>query len=283
MSVPIELITPLVAEALVEDFGPGDIHDSIVDSQQHCEAIILSRHDGILCGQDWVNETCRQTDPSIKTNWLVPEGTPIEPNQIVLELYGPSYLLLRIERTVLNFLQLLTGTATRTNEFVTRIAHTNAKILDTRKTIPGWRAAQKYAVVIGGGENHRFGLWDAFLLKENHINAAGGIRRAIHRARKTEPNVFLEIEVETLGELHEALQGEPDRIMLDNFTIEETKRAVDLVKKYHKDNGIEIELEASGQINLDNVVEVAETGVDYISLGTLTKDVKAHDFSLQLE
>lgn len=283
MSVPIELITPLVAEALVEDFGPGDIHDSIVDSQQHCEAIILSRHDGILCGQDWVNETCRQTDPSITTNWLVPEGTPIEPNQIVLELYGPSYLLLRIERTVLNFLQLLTGTATRTNEFVTRIAHTNAKILDTRKTIPGWRAAQKYAVVIGGGENHRFGLWDAFLLKENHINAAGGIRRAIHRARKTEPNVFLEIEVETLGELHEALQGEPDRIMLDNFTIEETKRAVDLVKKYHKDNGIEIELEASGQINLDNVVEVAETGVDYISLGTLTKDVKAHDFSLQLE
>lgn len=283
MSVPIELITPLVAEALVEDFGPGDIHDSIVDSQQHCEAIILSRHDGILCGQDWVNETCRQTDPSIKTNWLVPEGTPIEPNQIVLELYGPSYLLLRIERTVLNFLQLLTGTATRTNEFVTRIAHTNAKILDTRKTIPGWRAAQKYAVVIGGGENHRFGLWDAFLLKENHINAAGGIRRAIHRARKTEPNVFLEIEVETLGELHEALQGEPDRIMLDNFTIEETKRAVDLVKKYHEDNGIEIELEASGQINLDNVVEVAETGVDYISLGTLTKDVKAHDFSLQLE
>lgn len=282
MSVPIELITPLVAEALVEDFGPGDIHDSIVDSQQHCEAIILSRHDGILCGQDWVNETCRQTDPSITINWLVPEGTPIEPNQIVLELYGPSYLLLRIERTVLNFLQLLTGTATRTNEFVTRIAHTNAKILDTRKTIPGWRAAQKYAVVIGGGENHRFGLWDAFLLKENHINAAGGIRRAIHRARKAEPNVFLEIEVETLGELHEALQGEPDRIMLDNFTIEETKRAVDLVKKYHKDNGIEIELEASGQINLDNVVEVAETGVDYISLGTLTKDVKAHDFSLQL-
>jgi len=283
MRVPNELIAPQVAVALKEDFGQGDIHDSIVDSQQHSEAIILSRHDGILCGQDWVNETCRQTDPSITTNWFVPEGALIEPNQVVLELSGPSYLLLRIERTMLNFLQLLTGTATRTKEFVSRIAHTKAKVLDTRKTIPGWRTAQKYAVEVGGGENHRFGLWDAFLLKENHINAAGGIRRAIQRARNAEPDVFLEIEVETLRELHDALQSRPDRIMLDNFTIEDTKHAVDLVRKYHKDHGIEIELEASGQINLENIVEVAETGVDYISLGTLTKDVKAHDFSLQLK
>ena len=282
MKIPSEFIADHVRIALTEDYGPGDIHDSLVNSGKCNQATVLSRTHGILCGQDFVNETCRQTAASIEYEWCVNEGARIHADEVVLKLFGPSYLLLRIERTLLNFLQLLSGTATRTHEFVSLIAHTKAKILDTRKTLPHLRMLQKYAVKTGGGENHRFGLFDAFLLKENHIIAAGGIRPALQRASKSHPDKFLEIEVETLTELKEALLEQPDRIMLDNFSLSDTKSAVALVRQYERSYGLETELEASGQINLSNVVAVAETGVDYISLGTLTKDVKALDFSMRL-
>ncbi len=201
----------------------------------------------------------------------------------ILSLTAPAAGLLTVERTLLNFLQLLSGTATRVHEFVQLIAHTDAQILDTRKTIPGLRYAQKYAVTVGGGGNHRFGLYDAFLIKENHIISAGGITPALRRANQSNPELFLEIEVETMDELKEALSGHPNRIMLDNFSLADMGESVEITRKFDQDNNTTTELEASGQINSSNIVDVAETGVDFISLGTLTKDVVALDFSMRIE
>lgn len=284
MSTPVNTIVANdVQLALAEDIGTGDVHEALVDSDQFQSAHVVTRSSGILCGQHWVEETCRQASAHVQVTWNRKDGDPIVPNEAIVKLYGPCAVLLRIERTLLNFLQLLSGTATRVNEFASLIKHTKVRILDTRKTIPGLRWAQKYAVKIGGGDNHRFGLYDAFLIKENHIIAAGSISLALARARAANPLLFLEIEVETLSELETALAGRPNRIMLDNFSIDDMRKAVLLVKQFDRAENTTTQLEASGQINRTNIIEVAETGVNFVSLGTLTKDVQALDFSLRFE
>ena len=283
MKVPQEVISANVRAALEEDLGPGDLHAVLVESSKVSTAHVITRSQGILCGQDWVNEALRQSSDEITSLWHVEDGASISRNDKILTLNGPCHVLLRIERTMLNFLQLLSGTATRVHEFASFIQHTSARILDTRKTLPGLRYAQKYAVLTGGGSNHRFGLFDAFLIKENHILSAGGITTALQLARKGHPNRFLEIEVETLSELEEALQGFPDRIMLDNFSLPQLKEAIQIARDFDRVHDKHTELEASGQINLSNIVAVAETGIDCISLGTLTKDVTALDFSMRIE
>lgn len=283
MKVPQEVIYANVRAALDEDIGTGDLHAVLVDTTKRSTAHVITRSQGILCGQDWVDETLRQSSDGITSLWHFQDGASLSRNDKVLTLNGPCHVLLRIERTMLNFLQLLSGTATRVHEFTTFIQHTSARILDTRKTLPGLRYAQKYAVLTGGGSNHRFGLFDAFLIKENHILSAGGITTALQLARRGHPNRFLEIEVETLSELNEALQGFPDRIMLDNFPLPQLKEAIQIARDFDRVHDKTTELEASGQINLANIVEVAESGIDCISLGTLTKDVTALDFSMRVE
>ena len=283
MKVPQEVVSANVRAALEEDLGTGDLHAVLVESSKFSTAHVITRSPGILCGQDWVNETLRQSSDQITSMWHLEDGASLSRNDKILTLNGPCHILLRVERTMLNFLQLLSGTATRVHEFATFIQHTSARILDTRKTLPGLRYAQKYAVLVGGGSNHRFGLFDAFLIKENHILSAGGITTALQRARKGHPNRFLEIEVENVSELREALQGLPDRIMLDNFSIPQLKEAIQIARDFDRVHDKHTELEASGQINLSNIVEVAETGIDCISLGTLTKDVSALDFSMRIQ
>lgn len=283
MKVPQEVVSANVRAALEEDLGTGDLHAVLVESSKFSTAHVITRSPGILCGQDWVNETLRQSSNQITSMWHVEDGASLSRNDKILTLNGPCHILLRVERTMLNFLQLLSGTATRVHEFATFIQHTSSRILDTRKTLPGLRYAQKYAVLVGGGSNHRFGLFDAFLIKENHILSAGGITTALQRARNGHPNRFLEIEVENLSELGEALQGLPDRIMLDNFSIPQLKEAIQIARDFDRVHDKHTELEASGQINLSNIVEVAETGIDCISLGTLTKDVSALDFSMRIQ
>ena len=283
MKVPQEVISTNVRAALDEDLGPGDLHAVLVDSTKFSTAHVITRSQGILCGQDWVNETLRQSSNEITPLWHMEDGATLSRNDKILTLNGPCHVLLRVERTILNFLQLLSGTATRVHEFAKFIQHTSARILDTRKTLPGLRYAQKYAVLTGGGSNHRFGLFDAFLIKENHVLSAGGITTALQLARKGHPKRFLEIEVETVSELEEALQGFPDRIMLDNFSVPQLKEAIQIARDFDQVNYKHTELEASGQINLSNIVAVAETGIDCISLGTLTKDVTALDFSMRIQ
>ena len=283
MRVPQEIISANVRAALEEDIGTGDLHAVLVDASKPKTAHVITRSPGILCGQDWVNETVRQSSNDISCIWHVEDGASLTRNDKIFTLNGPSHILLRIERTMLNFLQLLSGTATRVSEFTKLIQHTSARILDTRKTLPGLRVAQKYAVVTGGGYNHRFGLFDAFLIKENHIICAGGISPALQRARQSHPSRFLEIEVETMIELDEALEGLPDRIMLDNFSLSQLREAIQTTRDFDRVHDKHTELEASGQINRSNIVEVAETGIDCISLGTLTKDVTALDFSMRIQ
>ena len=283
MKVPQEVISANVRAALEEDIGSGDLHAALVDTSTLKMAHVITRSRGILCGQDWVNETVRQSSTEISCKWHVSDGDSLTRDDKIFSLNGPSHVLLRIERTMLNFLQLLSGTATRVSEFAALIQHTSAHILDTRKTLPGLRYAQKYAVLTGGGYNHRLGLFDAFLIKENHIICAGGITPALQRARRSHPNRFLEIEVETLTELDEALRGLPDRIMLDNFSLSQLHEAIQTTRDFDRVNDKHTELEASGQINQSNIVEVAETGIDCISLGTLTKDVTALDFSMRIQ
>lgn len=283
MKVPQEVISANVRAALEEDIGTGDLHAVLVDTTKLSTAHVITRSQGILCGQDWVDETLRQSSDEISCLWHLEDGASLARSDKILTLKGPCHVLLRVERTMLNFLQLLSGTATRVHEFTTFIQHTSARILDTRKTLPGLRYAQKYAVLTGGGSNHRFGLFDAFLIKENHILSAGSITSALQLARRGHPNRFLEIEVETLSELNEALQGFPDRIMLDNFSLPQLKEAIQIARDFDRVHDKHTELEASGQINLANIVEIAETGIDCISLGTLTKDIKALDFSMRIE
>ena len=231
----------------------------------------------MLCGTDWVDETCRQVDPSLEIEWLAGDGDMLAPNQRLCNIRGVARSLLTAERTALNFLQLLSGTATSAARYAGLVAHTSATLLDTRKTVPGLRLAQKYAVRCGGCENHRVGLYDAFLIKENHIAASGSIAAAISRARRQHPDRRLEIEVESLSQLREAIDGEPDWIMLDNFPLDDMRRAV-------AENNTPIRLEASGGIESDeDLVAIAETGVDYISIGALTKHVRAVDLSMQFE
>ena len=263
-----------VAAALAEDVGSGDLSADLIDEKAHARARIVTREPGVFCGRPWAVETCRQVDPAIRLDWRVADGATIETEDALVDLAGPARSLLTVERTVLNFLQLLSGTATRTRRFVEAVAGTGTVILDTRKTLPGLRVAQKYAVRVGGGQNHRMGLYDALLLKENHIAAAGGIAAAVYQARGRHPGMPVEVEVEDQHELADAIATGVDRILLDNFPINDLHAAVAAT-------AARVPLEASGGITLDNVAAVASTGVDFISVGELTKNVAPLDLSMR--
>jgi nicotinate-nucleotide pyrophosphorylase (carboxylating) len=267
-------ITSLVSAALLEDIGPGDCSARLIDEDKQATAQILSRETAVLCGVDFAKEVFKQVDPTLAQDWHQQDGEHLIPNQVFCTLQGSARSLLTAERTALNFLQMLSATATRTAYFVDLIKETGTVLLDTRKTIPGLRAAQKYAVKIGGGQNHRQGLFDAILIKENHIIACGSIAGALSACQQ-QPGVNIIIEVENLAELTQAMDAGAAHIMLDNFSLEMINQAVK-IKPTH------IKLEASGGINEHNILAIARTGVDYISLGTLTKDIKAIDLSMRL-
>lgn len=274
MKVSTEIIKENVALALKEDVGTEDITASLLEDGASSKATLISRENAVLCGKAWFDEAFHQLDPDINIEWQADDGEDIHANQRLCILTGSTRGLLTGERTAINFLQTLSGTATIVSEYVKQVRGTSAKLLDTRKTIPGLRLAQKYAVTCGGGMNHRVGLYDGFLIKENHILANGSITNAVQEAKKRDLPV--EVEVENLQELEEALAAEPDRILLDNFSIDELFRAVEMAQG-------RTSLEASGNITLRNLRNVAKTGVDFISIGALTKHVTAVDFSLRFE
>ncbi|MEX2489411.1 MAG: carboxylating nicotinate-nucleotide diphosphorylase [Pseudomonadales bacterium] len=271
-----DFVAANVTQALEEDLGSGDITAELIPAETQANAEVISRQSAIICGRPWVDEVFRRVDESIELKWRVSEGEPVEENQIILCARGPARGLLTAERTALNFLQTLSGTATRTHHYAQLIEHTRAKLLDTRKTIPGLRHAQKYAVSCGGGHNHRIGLFDAFLVKENHITACGSITGAVTLARTLHPDKRIEVEVENLDQFRQCLEIKPDWIMLDNFSLADLKRAVALLET-------DIKLEASGGIEDDaELIQIAETGVHYISVGALTKHCDAVDLSMRL-
>ena len=263
-----------VTSALAEDVGDGDVTAQLIDQAETAIASVMTREAGVFCGTLWVVETCRQVDERIAVNMQVKDGEMIEPEQILFELSGPARSLLTAERTMLNFVQLLSGTATRAHEYVQLVAHTRARVLDTRKTIPGLRLAQKYAVRCGGGHNHRIGLFDQYLIKENHIAAKGSITAAVHEARRRGPeSLRVEVEVESLTELDEAISAGADIALIDNFSLADTSKAVARAAG-------RIELEASGGITAQSITDIAETGVDYVSTGDVTKQVSPLDLSM---
>jgi nicotinate-nucleotide pyrophosphorylase (carboxylating) len=263
-----------VARALAEDIGSGDCTASLIPQDGMLEMQVVCRESAVLAGRAWFDETFAQLDASAGISWQAADGDALAADQSVCRLTGSARALLTGERTALNFLQTLSGTATRTRQYVDAIAGTGATILDTRKTIPGLRAAQKYAVLCGGGQNHRIGLFDAILVKENHISAAGSISQAVESARRLYPELLLEVEVETLDQLEEACRAGAQRVLLDNFTLRSLRSAVERFKG-------RVGLEASGGIGIETIRAVAETGVDFISTGAITKHVKATDFSMR--
>jgi len=268
-------ISANVANALREDLGSGDITAQLISAERHATARIISRDAAVICGTAWVDEVFRQLDPSVAVQWQVQDGERVSPNQLLFTLEGPARALLSGERSALNFLQTLSAVATRSQHYTDLVEGTTVKLLDTRKTLPGLRLAQKYAVTCGGCHNHRIGLYDAFLIKENHIAACGGIAQAIQTAHQIAPGKPVEVEVESLAELAQALAAGADIIMLDELSLDDMRQAVAITQGRAK-------LEASGGINDCTLRSVAETGVDYISLGTLTKDIKAVDLSMRL-
>ncbi|MCC8987388.1 MAG: carboxylating nicotinate-nucleotide diphosphorylase [Candidatus Contendobacter sp.] len=265
-----------VALALVEDIGSGDLTAALIPESTLAEATVISRENAVLCGAAWFDAVFQQLDPRISIGWQAADGDRIAPDQLLCTLRGPARPLLTGERTALNFLQLLSGVATLARRFADEVAGSGATILDTRKTLPGLRLAQKYAVRCGGCQNHRIGLFDAVLIKENHIMAAGSIHNAIVAARQRHPGVTIEVEVESLAELQEALVARPDIVMLDNFDVAAMVEAVKIAKH-------QVKLEASGNVNFNTVRQIAATGVDYISIGGLTKDVRAVDLSMRFK
>lgn len=281
MSVPEHLKTDLeltVSRALEEDVGSGDITAALIPAGQQAKAEIISRDHATICGRDWVNEVFRQVDPTVKLHWHVADGNRVNPNQPLFHAEGSARSLLTAERCSLNFLQTLSGTASRSHDYAEMVRTTDVKLLDTRKTLPGLRNAQKYAVSAGGCYNHRIGLYDAFLIKENHIAACGGIKQAIEQARHNEPEKPVEVEVESMNEFQQALDAAADIIMLDNFSLSEMRLAVAQNKAQ---TAGKTKLEASGGINSETLLSYAETGVDYISIGTLTKDCQSVDLSMR--
>lgn len=264
-----------VRRALLEDVGSGDITAQLIPAERLAKATVISRDAAVIAGTAWVDAVFRQLDPRVAVHWQIVDGDRVQPNQALFHLEGPARSLLTGERSALNFLQLLSGVATRAQRYADMVADTQVKLLDTRKTLPGLRMAQKYAVTCGGCHNHRIGLFDAFLIKENHIAACGGIAEAITAAHKIAPGKPVEIEVESLDELKQALDGGADIIMLDELSLDDMREAVRLTAGRAK-------LEASGGVTDATLRTVAETGVDYISIGTLTKDVKAVDLSMRL-
>lgn len=265
-----------IQHALQEDIGEGDITALLTPQDQQASASILSREEMVLAGQPWVDALIQQFDPAVEVIWHKQDGDRVQANEVFLTLKGSARSLLTVERPSLNFIQTLSAVATKTAHYVEQLEGLNTRLLDTRKTLPGLRIAQKYAVAIGGGQNHRLGLFDAFLIKENHIMAAGGIHAAITQARELAPGKPVEVEVESWDELNQALEAQADIVMLDNFSQQQMIDAVTHVAGRCK-------LEASGNITIANLREVASSGVDYISMGVLTKDVTAIDLSMRFQ
>ena len=273
------VVSSNVRDALAEDVGTGDLTASLIDAEAVAGAKVVAREHLVLAGQAWADEVFRQLDDSVVVDWYVRDGDTADAEDVVCKLVGNTRALLTGERTALNFLQTLSATATITAKYVRKIEGTGATILDTRKTLPGLRQAQKYAVRCGGGSNHRSGLFDAILIKENHVKSAGGITNAIERTQANADDVPIEVEVESLEELTQALDANAPRILLDNFSVEDMTRAVQINDAY---GYVKAELEASGNITLENVRQIAETGVDFISIGALTKNIRAADLSMLL-
>jgi len=267
-----------VSKSLMEDIGDGDITATINNITSHSKAEIICREDMVLCGKLWVNEVFRQLDPSIKINWMFNDGAFIKENTIIFELSGSTQNILSGERCALNFLQTLSATASITRLYVNQLESLNCKVLDTRKTIPGLRLAQKYAVLCGGGTNHRIGLFDAILIKENHIIGGDGIENIIQKTKTMYPNMPIEIEVETLEEMKIAISAGADRLLLDNFDLKMLKKAYEINQSLCSKPKL---LEASGDITLKNIRKIAETGVNYISVGALTKNISAINLSMR--
>lgn len=267
-----------VTRALSEDVGDGDLTAQLIPGSDAIDATIITRQTMTMAGRPWVDEVCGQIDPDIRIDWQQDDGDVVVENAVICSLHGNARSILTAERTALNFLQLLSATATVTAEYVQAVAGTRCRILDTRKTIPGLRRAQKYAVHCGGGINHRIGLFDAILIKENHIMSAGGIGPAIENAREIHPGMPVEVEVESLEELREALSAKTERLLLDNFTPELLEESVAINRA---EGDPPAELEASGGLTLGEIATVAATGVDYISVGALTKNVRAIDLSMR--
>lgn len=268
----------VVARALEEDIGPGDVTADLIPPADQAVAVVVSRETAVLCGTAWFDEVFAQIDATVAIQWSAADGDRIVPDGELCRLSGPARPLLSGERTALNFLQALSGTATIARRYADAVAGTGCRVLDTRKTIPGLRTAQKYAVACGGATNHRHGLYDALLIKENHIISAGGIAAALAAARRTHPGLSVEIEVESLEELEQALDAGADIVLLDNFALELLRAAVARVRGR---SGCATRLEASGNVELANVRAIAETGVDFVSVGGLTKHVRAVDLSMR--
>ena len=275
LELPPDLATQ-VARALEEDIGSGDLTAALVPAERIAQATVTTRESAVLCGRPWFDATFGQLSGEVRIDWQLDEGASVAADQLLCQLSGPARALLTGERTALNFLQTLSATATAARRFVEAIAGTSCEILDTRKTLPGMRTAQKYATRVGGARNHRVGLFDAVLIKENHIAAAGSITAAIRAARALS-KVMVEVEVENLAELAEALAARPDMVLLDDFSLPDLRAAVAL----NRAHGRPAKLEASGGIQLDNVREIALTGVDFISVGSITKHVRAIDLSMR--
>ena len=274
-------IKTAVTLALNEDLGyqsfrEGDITANLIPADNMAQATIISREVAVFCGKAWCEEVFKQLGGEVAIHWFVDDGDIVAPNEVLCELSGPPRILLTGERSALNFIQMLSGTATVVKSYVDAIEGTNTRLLDTRKTIPGQRTAQKYAVTCGGGVNHRIGLFDAYLIKENHIMGCGGIEQAISKARELNPDKPVEVEVETMTELEQALSAGSDIIMLDNFDIEMMRQAVAL-------NNGKAKLEVSGNVTLATISDFARTGIDYISVGALTKHIQATDLSMRLK
>jgi nicotinate-nucleotide pyrophosphorylase (carboxylating) len=266
-----------VSRALREDIGSGDVTAALIPARQQVRARVLCREVAIICGAPWFDDTFRQLDPAVRIEWRVAEGARAPAESILCELIGPARPILTGERTALNFLQLLSGTASVTARYVEALRGTRCRILDTRKTIPGLRTAQKYAVRCGGGGNHRLGLYDMVLIKENHIAAAGSIGAAVGAARAQSPGVRVEVEVENLEQLRAVLDAHAELVMLDNFDLDNMRTAVTL-NRAHQHPAL---LECSGGVTLERVPAIAATGVDFISVGSLTKNVDAIDLSMR--
>jgi nicotinate-nucleotide pyrophosphorylase (carboxylating) len=275
--VPADVAT-VVSRAIAEDLRDGDLTADLIARTSLAVARVVARESATLCGRAWFDETFRQLDPRVSVVWQAADGAPIAADSIVCELRGPARSIVTGERTALNFLQTLSGTATATRGYVELVAGTRARILDTRKTLPGLRLAQKYAVRCGGGQNHRIGLFDAVLIKENHIAAVGSVSAAVAAARRQSQRVMIEVEVETLEQLREALATDADRIMLDDFSLDDMRAGVKLRDGH---GGKHQELEASGSVDAAKLKAVAATGVDFISIGAITKHVRAIDFSMR--
>jgi len=270
-----ELIAADVERAFAEDLGKGDATAELLPAEAVAAAALTCRDEAVIAGAPWFDACFRRMDPAVRIEWQARDGERVAPGTVICRLSGHARSLVSAERSALNFLQLLSGTATVTAAYVAAVAGTGTRVLDTRKTIPGLRLAQKYAVRCGGGHNHRIGLYDAILVKENHIIAAGGIANAVVAARRLHPDLLLEVEVENLDELQQALAAGVDRIMLDNFSVPQMREAVQLTAG-------RVPLEVSGNVDLTTIGEYARTGVDYVSVGALTKHVRAVDLSLRL-